>query len=48
MLRPSKGGIAYDDAVMAAVKKWTFTPAVKKGETVTCWLHVAVTLNGAP
>jgi protein TonB len=46
MLRPSKGGIAYDDAVIAAVKKWTFTPAVKKGDAVTCWLHVAVPLNG--
>jgi TonB family protein len=46
MLRPSKGGLAADDAVIAAVKKWTFTPAVKKGETVTCWLHVAVPLSG--
>lgn len=45
MLRPSKGGLAADDAVMAAVKKWTFTPALKKGETVTCWLHVAVPLR---
>jgi periplasmic protein TonB len=47
MLRPSKGGLAADDAIVEAVKKWTFAPALKKGETVTCWLHVAVPLRAA-
>jgi protein TonB len=46
LLRPSKGGVAQDDAIIAAVKQWTFSPASKRGEAVSCYLHVAVPLKG--
>jgi hypothetical protein len=34
-----------DDAVVAAVKQWTFTPARKRGEAVSCWFNVGVSLT---
>jgi TonB family protein len=42
LLRRSKAGPSLDDAVVAAVRQWTFSPAKKKGETVSCWLNVGV------
>jgi hypothetical protein len=42
LLRRSKAGAALDDAIVAAVKKWTFVPAKRKGEAVSCWYHVGV------
>jgi len=42
LLRRSKAGLALDDAVLAAVKRWTFTPALKRGQSVSCWLHIGV------
>jgi TonB family protein len=42
LLRRSKTGPSVDDAVVAAVKQWTFAPAKKKGETVSCWLNIGV------
>jgi len=42
LLRRSKAGRSLDDAVLAAVKQWTFSPARKKGEAVSCWLNVGV------
>ncbi|MGH9315314.1 MAG: TonB family protein [Vicinamibacterales bacterium] len=42
VLRRSKAGVALDDAVVAAVKQWTFSPARKRGEAVSCWYHVGV------
>jgi protein TonB len=42
LLRRSKAGLALDDAVLAAVKRWTFTPALKRGQSVSCWFHVGV------
>jgi protein TonB len=45
VLRRSKAGPAVDEAVVAAVKRWTFTPARKRGETVSCWYHVGVPVN---
>jgi TonB family protein len=42
LLRRSKGGASLDDAVLAAVKQWTFSPARKKGEAVSCWFNVGV------
>jgi protein TonB len=42
LLRRSKAGRSLDDAVVAAVKQWTFSPARKRGEAVSCWLNVGV------
>ena len=41
LLRHSKTGLALDEAVIAAVKQWTFTPATKHGQNVSCFYHVA-------
>jgi periplasmic protein TonB len=41
-LRRSKAGPELDDAVVAAVKQWTFTPAMRRGQAVSCYLHVGV------
>jgi protein TonB len=46
LLRRSKAGLALDDAVVAAVKQWTFSPARRRGEAVSCWYHVGVQVNG--
>jgi protein TonB len=45
LLRRSKAGRPVDDAVAAAVKQWTFTPARKRGQNVSCWFNVAVPLK---
>ena len=42
LVRRSRSGAAVDDAVVAAVKQWTFAPAKKRGEAVSCWFHVGV------
>lgn len=42
VLRRSKAGVVLDDAVVAAVKQWTFSPARKRGEPVSCWYHLGV------
>ena len=42
LLRSSKSGLALDEAVIAAVKQWTFAPAVKRGQAVSCFYHVGV------
>lgn len=47
LLRKSKAGRSVDDAVVAAVTHWTFSPARKRGEAVSCWLNVAVPLGQA-
>ena len=47
LLRKSKVGQSLDDAVMASVKQWTFSPAKKKGEAVSCWLNVGVPVGRA-
>jgi len=44
LLRHSKSGLALDEAVIAAVRQWTFTPAVKRGQNVSCFYHVGVTV----
>jgi TonB family protein len=45
VLRPSKSGSALDDAVVAAVKQWTFSPARKRGEAVSCWYNFGVPIR---
>jgi TonB family protein len=42
LVRRSRSGPALDDAVVEAVKQWTFAPAKKRGEAVSCWFHVGV------
>ena len=42
LLRSSKSGLALDEAVITAVKQWTFTPAMKRGQAVSCFYHVGV------
>jgi len=46
LLRKSRLGPAADEAVVAAVKQWTFSPARKRGEAVSCWFNVGVSLAG--
>lgn len=46
LLRRSRFGPAVDDAVVAAVKHWTFSPAHRRGEAVSCWYNFGVTLGG--
>jgi TonB family protein len=45
VLRRSKAGLELDNAVLAAVRQWSFTPATKKGAAVSCFLHVGVTVG---
>jgi TonB family protein len=42
LLRRSLGGRPVDDAVIAAVSSWTFSPARKRGEAVSCWVNLGV------
>ena len=46
LLRRSKAGAEVDDLVVAAVDQWTFSPANKKGEAVSCWYNLAVQVGG--
>ena len=47
LLRRSKAGLQLDDAVMAAVNQWTFSPAVRKGQAVSSWYNLGVPIGGA-
>lgn len=47
LLRRSRAGAVLDDAVIAAVKQWTFSPARKHGQAVSCWFNVGVPLRRA-
>lgn len=47
VLRKSKTGPQLDDMVVAAVNQWTFSPAKKKGEAVSCWFNFGVTVGVA-
>jgi TonB family protein len=47
LLRKSKAGRAVDDAVVAAVKRWQFSPARKRGEAVSCWYNIGVPIGRA-
>jgi TonB family protein len=45
LLRHSLGGRSLDDAVVAAVSQWTFSPARKRGEAVSCWMNFGVQIG---
>jgi periplasmic protein TonB len=45
LLRRSRSGVALDNAVVAAVRQWSFTPARKRGQAVNCWYNVGVPLR---
>jgi TonB family protein len=45
LLRRSKAGPELDDVVLAAVNEWTFSPARKKGEAVSCWFNFGVSVG---
>ncbi len=47
LLRKSKAGASLDNAIVTAVKQWTFVPAKKRGEAVSCWFHVGVPVSRA-
>jgi TonB family protein len=47
LLRGSKLGRSMDDAVVAAVTRWTFSPARKRGEAVSSWYNIGVPLGRA-
>jgi hypothetical protein len=42
LLRRSKTGVLLDEAVIAALNQWTFSPARKRGEAVSCWFNIGV------
>jgi outer membrane biosynthesis protein TonB len=42
LLRRSKTGVRLDNAVIAALNQWTFSPARKRGEAVSCWFNFGV------
>jgi periplasmic protein TonB len=42
VLRRSKTGPRLDDAVIAAVNQWTFSPARRRGEAVSSWYNMGV------
>jgi hypothetical protein len=45
LLRRSLGGRSLDDVVVAAVSQWTFSPARKRGEAVSCWMNFGVPIG---
>jgi TonB family protein len=45
LLRRSRTGPSLDDAVIDAVTRWTFSPATRRGEVVSCWLNFAVVVG---
>ena len=45
VLRKSKAGAALDSAVVSAVRKWSFSPARKRGQPVSCWYNVGIPLR---
>jgi hypothetical protein len=47
LLRGSMLGRASDEAVVAAVMQWTFSPAKRRGEPVNCWYNIGVPLGQA-
>jgi TonB family protein len=47
LLRRSRTGQSLDDAVVAAIKQWTFSPAKKKGDAVSCWMNIGVPVGRA-
>ena len=47
LLRRSKAGLRLDNAVIAAVNQWTFSPARRKGEAVSCWFNFGVPVGEA-
>ena len=44
LLRKSKTGPRVDDAVIAAVSQWKFSPAKRRGEAVSSWFNIGVPL----
>jgi protein TonB len=42
LLRQATVHRSLNDAAVAAVRQWTFTPARKRDRAVSCWLNVAV------
>jgi protein TonB len=47
LLRKSKQGRSLDEAVVAAVTQWRFSPAKRHGEPVSSWYNVGVPLGQA-
>ncbi len=47
LLRGSRLGRSSDEAVVAAVTRWTYSPAKKRGESVNCWYNIGVPLGKA-
>jgi protein TonB len=45
LLRKSKHGPSLDEAVVAAVTQWRFSPAKRRGEAVSSWYNVGVPLG---
>jgi protein TonB len=46
VVRGARDAPSYDDAAVAAVRQWTFSPAQKRSRPVSCWIHVGVPFAG--
>ena len=44
LLRKSKTGPRVDEAVLAAVSQWKFSPAKRRGAAVSSWFNIGVPL----
>ena len=47
VLRRSRFGPIADDAAVAAVRQWRFSPARKRDQAVDCWFNVGVPLRAS-
>lgn len=47
LLRGSRIDPRVDAAAVAAVRQWTFAPALRGGEPVSCWFSLGVPVRAA-
>jgi TonB family protein len=44
LLKSSQDG-DFDEVIMATIREWRFSPAVRKGRKVRCWVEQAITVK---
>ena len=44
LLKSSQDG-DFDEVIMATIREWRFSPAVRKGRKVRCWVEQAITVR---
>jgi protein TonB len=45
VVRGSRASREFDEAAIAAVREWSFTPAQRRSKAVSCWMHVGVSFR---